>query len=337
AIVNVLPPNQSPTASILISPESLGGLTPQYYWTSVLTFSSSSNDPDGNIVAYKWYYDGVLTSEDSQFSLSFTSADIGLHQIKLEVQDNDGVWSSQTATGFKLKDNNEPTCDWYPEENNGTYLLISDCEDPDEEGFIVEYFWTAYANIDGDNVIIFNATGRNLTFTPTFSSDYVFTLVATDNGGLSSSAAGHSIDVKLDLPKNFIVSFGSKEIDVGDFFHIDFSETTGEYSYFKVKVTSPNGTTKDYQVNDISSNFTIGFNEAGTYPIDVQVVWADGTDRGLDDFYGPTVTVGSKAESSTGDSNESVDLAEESDDLPSLSLLFSTLILSLIAVSRRQR
>ena len=67
------------------------------------------------------------------------------------------------------------------------------------------------------------------------------------------------------------------------------------------------------------------------------MVWADGTDRGLDDFYGPTVTVGSKAESSTGDSNESVDLAEESDDLPSLSLLFSTLILSLIAVRRRQR
>ena len=152
AIVNVLPPNQSPTASILINPESLGGLTPLYYWTSVLTFSSSSNDPDGSIVAYKWYYDGVLTSEESQFSLSFNSADIGLHQIKLEVQDSDGVWSSQTATGFKLKDNNAPMCDWYPEENNGTYLLISDCDDPDEEGFIVEYFWTAYANIDGENV-----------------------------------------------------------------------------------------------------------------------------------------------------------------------------------------
>ena len=337
AIVNVLPPNQSPTASILISPESLGGLTPQYYWTSVLTFSSSSNDPDGNIVAYKWYYDGVLTSEDSQFSLTFTSADIGLHQIKLEVQDNDGVWSSQTATGFKLKDNNGPMCEWYPEENNGTYLLISDCEDPDEEGFIVEYFWTAYANIDGDNVIIFNATGRNLTFTPTFSSDYVFTLVATDNGGLSSSAAGHSIDVKLDLPKNFIVSFGSKEIDVGDFFHIDFSETTGEYSHFKVKVINPNGTSREFEVTDVSSNFTIGFNEAGTYPIDVQVVWKDGTDRGLDDFYGPTVTVGSRDDSSTGDSNQSVDITEDSDELSSLSLLVSTLILSLIAVSRRQR
>ena len=337
AIVNVLPPNQPPTASILISPDSLGGLTPQYYWTSVITFSSSSNDPDGDIVAYKWYYDGVLISEESQFSLSFTSADIGLHQIKLEVQDSDGVWSSQTATGFKLKDNNAPMCDWYPEENNGTYLLISDCDDPDEEGFIVEYFWTAYANIDGENVLIFNATGQNLTFTPTFSSDYVFMLTATDNGGLTSSSMAHDITVKLDLPKNFIVSFGSKEIDVGEFFHIDFSETTGEYSHFKVKVINPNGTSRELEVTDVSSNFTIGFNEAGTYRIDVQVVWKDGSDRGLDDFYGPTVTVGSKDDSSGSDGNQSIDLTEDSDELPSLSLLVSALILSLIAVRKRQR
>ena len=126
--------------------------------------------------------------------------------------------------------------------------------------------------------------------------------------------------------KNFVVSFGSKEIDVGDFFHIDFSKTTGEYSYFSVKVTNPNGTTQDYQVTDISSNFTIGFNKAGSYPIDVQVVWKDGTDRGLDDFYGPTVTVGSKDDSSTGDSNQSVDITEDSDELSSLSLLSSSFI-----------
>ena len=45
----------------------------------------------------------------------------------------------------------------------------------------------------------------------------MFTLVATDNGGLSSSAAGHSIDVKLDLPKKLPSFLWFKEIDVGDF------------------------------------------------------------------------------------------------------------------------
>jgi len=333
AIVNVLPPNQSPTASILISPDSLGGLTPQYYWTSVLTFSSSSNDPDGNIVAYKWYYDGVLTSEESEFTLSFNGGDIGLHQIKLEVQDNDGVWSSQTATGFKLKDNMEPEGSWNFEEDNGTYLLISQCTDPDEEGFITGYNWTVEKGSD----LLFYSNEKNISFVPSSSGTYIFTLRCLDNGGLYSVPEGYHIDIELDLPKNFLVSFGSKEIDVGDFFHIDFSKTTGEYSYFSVKVTNPNGTTQDYQVTDISSNFTIGFNKAGSYPIDVQVVWADGTNRGLDDFYGPTVTVGSTDDSSSGDNNQSVDLTEDSDELSSLPLLVSTLTLSLIAVSRRQR
>ncbi len=39
-IVNVLPPNVAPSASIGISPESLGGLTPEYYQYSRLTFTS---------------------------------------------------------------------------------------------------------------------------------------------------------------------------------------------------------------------------------------------------------------------------------------------------------
>ena len=332
-IVNVLPPNQSPTASIVISPESLGGLTPQYYWTSVLTFSSSSNDPDGNIVAYKWYYDGVITSEESEFSLSFDGGDIGLHQIKLEVQDNDGVWSSQTATGFNLKDNMEPIGSWIFEEDNGTYLVISQCTDPDEEGFITGYNWS----VEKDSDLLFYSNEKNISFVPSSSGNYIFILRCLDNGGLYSAPESYHIDIELDLLKNFVVSFGSKEIDVGEFFHIDFSETTGEYSHFKVKVINPNGTSREFEVTDVSSNFTIGFNEAGTYPIDVQVVWKDGTDRGLDDFYGPTVTVGSKDDSSTGDSNQSVDLTEDTDELPSLSLLVSTLILSLIAVSRRQR
>ena len=49
------------------------------------------------------------------------------------------------------------------------------------------------------------------------------------------------------------------------------------------------------------------------------------------------MTVGSKDDSSSGDDNQSIDLTEDSDELPSLSLLVSTLILSLIAVRKRQR
>ena len=40
--ITVNPPNESPEASIDISPESLGGLTPEYYQYSSLTFGSSN-------------------------------------------------------------------------------------------------------------------------------------------------------------------------------------------------------------------------------------------------------------------------------------------------------
>ena len=86
-----------------------------------------------------------------------------------------------------------------------------------------------------------------------------------------------------------------------------------------------------------SSHFSITFDKAGSYPIDVKVIWIDGVDRGLDDFYGPTVNVGQEGSSSEGENGAEETSTESSDDLPSLSLLVSVLFLSIIAVSRRQR
>ena len=85
--MNILPPNQAPAASISISPNSLGGLTPQYYQFSSLTFISSSADPDGSLVAFNWYFNNEVISDENQFSLSFNET--GIYQIKLEVKDND--------------------------------------------------------------------------------------------------------------------------------------------------------------------------------------------------------------------------------------------------------
>jgi len=63
----------------------------------------------------------------------------------------------------------------------------------------------------------------------------------------------------------------------------------------------------------------------------------DGVDRGLDDFYGPTVNVGQDG-SGSGGGNEAEELpTDPSDDLPSLSLLMSMFLISIIALSRRQR
>ncbi len=324
-IVNVLPPNQSPTASINISPDSLGGLTPQYYQFSSLTFtSSSSSDPDGNLVSFKWYFDNEIISEENQFSLSFNET--GIYQMKLEVQDNDGVWSSQTATNFKIIPNTAPSVDFTYSSEGSVYTFNSSASD--SEGIISSYEWSindaSYSNEE------------NITWTANKTGTYTITLEVTDDGGMKSTIS-RDVDVKITEMKNFVATFSSKNIEVGQNFEIDFSQTTGDFDYFEIKVLHPNGTSLKYTVKDNFGNFSLTFDQAGTYPIDVKVIWLDGVDRGLDDFYGPTVNVGQENSNSGGGSEAEDTLTESSDDLPSLSFFVSVLLISIIAISRRQR
>ena len=325
AIVNVLPPNEIPIASINISPESLGGLTPEYYQYSILTFTSSSVDSDGEIVSFKWYdSSNVLLSTEAQFSRTFNET--GIYQMKLEVEDDSGSWSSKTSTNFKIITNTAPSVDFTYSSEDSVYTFNSSASD--SEGSISSYEWL----INEDSY----STEQNITWTANETGTYTITLEVTDDGGMKSTIS-KDIDVKIVEMKNFVALFSSKDIEVGGNFEIDFSQTTGDFDYFEIKVLYPNGTSMKYTVKDNSANFSITFDKAGSYPIDVKVIWIDGVDRGLDDFYGPTVNVGQEISSSEGENGEEETSTESSDDLPSLSLLVSTLVLSLIAISRRQR
>ena len=323
-IVNVLPPNQSPTASIAISPDSLGGLTPQYYQFSSLTFSSSSLDPDGNLVSFKWYFSNELISEENQFTISFNET--GIYQMKLEVQDNDGVWSPQTATNFKIISNTAPSVDFSYSSEGSVYTFNSSASDL--EGSISSYEWF----INNDSY----SSEENITWAANKTGTYTITLEVIDDGGMKSTIS-KDIVVKIAEMKNFVATFSSKDIDLNENFEMNFSQTTGEFEYIEIKVLYPNGTSVKYTVKDISNNFVLEFNEAGSYPIDVKVIWIDGVDRGLDDFYGPTVNVGQDGTSSSEQSETEDTMTESSDDLPSVSILVSILLLSIVALSRRQR
>ena len=324
-IVNVLPPNEIPLALISISPESLGGLTPEYYQFSMLTFTSSSVDSDGNIVSFNWYdSSNVLLSTEAQFSSTFNET--GIYQMKLEVEDDSGAWSSKTSTNFKIITNTAPSVDFAYSFDGGMYTFNSSASDL--EGFISSYQWS----INGMEY----SNGENITWTANKTGTYTIALEVTDDGGMKSTIS-KDIDVKIVEMKNFAALFSSKDIEVGGNFEIDFSQTTGDFDYFEIKVLYPNGTSMKYTVKDNSANFSITFDRAGSYPIDVKVIWIDGVDRGLDDFYGPTVNVGQEGSSSEGENGAEETSTESSDDLPSLSLLVSVLLLSIIAVSRRQR
>jgi len=323
-IVNVLPPNVAPSASIGISPESLGGLTPEYYQYSRLTFTSLSSDTDGDIISFKWYFNNAVISEESQFSQVFNET--GIYQIKLEVQDDNGAWSSKKSSNFKMIPNTAPTVDFDYSVDGSMYTFNSSTTD--SEGFISSYNWS----ING----ISYSNEENITWNANKTGTYTVSLEVIDDGGMKSIVS-KDINVKIAGMKNFVALFSSKNIDVGGNFEMDFSQTTGEFDYFEIKVLYPNGTSMKYTVKDNSANFSLTFDKAGSYPIDVKVIWKDGLDRGLDDFYGPTVNVGQDGSSSGGGSETEELPTDSSDDLPSVSLLVSIFLLSIIAVSRRQR
>jgi len=322
-IVTVNPPNEIPSAVITISPQSLGGLTPEYYQYTDLTFSSSSsNDPDGEIVAYKWWFNNDLVFENPNWISSFNET--GIYQIKLEVQDDDSVWSTKVSTNFKIVSNSPPSVDFVISSEGLLSTFTSMVSDA--EGSVVAFEWF----IDDDLI----STEANTTWMANQSGSYAVTLRVVDDGGLWSEIT-KSFQVEILQQKNYVATFSSKNIDVGDSFTIDFTGTMGAVDYYEIIVNYPNGSKDIYETTD--NQFTIKFNREGTYALDITVFWADGIPQdGLADWYGPTIYVGQEDEPI--DNTQPPEVVEpDSSPLSSISVVVSLITLSLLAVLRRQR
>ena len=328
--VTVNPPNQAPSAGITIFPNSLGGLTPEYYQFSELTFSSSSsNDPDGNIVAYKWWFNNELISSTNNWVSSFNET--GIYQVKLEVQDDNGVWSSKVSTNFKIIANTPPTIDFTISGEGFSFVFNSSATDL--EGTVVQFEWLIGWNGENQTILSYE---QNSTWTTNQTGIYTVTFRAMDDGGLWSEAS-ETFESKFMEQKNFVAIFSSKNIESGETFNIDFSETKGGVEKFVIVVNHPDGSQESHETS--STKYTLLFEKEGKYALDITVIWADGVPQdGLADWYGPTVYVG--VDNSVDDSEPEDKIPEPDDEesaLPSISLALVLTVTLLVAVSRRQR
>ena len=323
--ITVNPPNQGPSASIAISPDSLGGLTPEYYQFDNLTFSSAnSNDPDGQIVEFNWWFNNEIVSTSATWASTF--AETGIYQVKLEVQDDSGVWSSKVSTNFKIIENTPPSVQLTITELSSSGFNFTGSA-TDAEGTIVSFEWL----VDGE--VISNL--QNTTWTAANTGTYTVTFRAKDDGGLWSESS-KEIQATIIEKKNFVATFSSKNIYPSDSFTIDFSNTTGAVDYFEIVVTSPNGSRKTYETT--ASAYSILFDTKGTYALDITVIWEDGVaQEGLSDWYGPTVYVGTDDGDEKADDGVPETLSDEDTGLPSVSIFVSVIIASIVAISRRQR
>ncbi len=91
-------PNQPPTAVIhSITPN------PAEQMLDLVTFAGNGTDTDGTVVAYNWSssFDGTLSTAQS-FAIPASNLSVGTHVISLQVQDDDGAWSSDASANLTI-------------------------------------------------------------------------------------------------------------------------------------------------------------------------------------------------------------------------------------------
>ena len=302
--LSVGPPNKTPVATITISPDPLpsSAFVPEYYQFVEIIFSSgSSSDSDGNLVGWRWWFDGALVSTSPDWVTTFDSLRDGT--VKLQVMDDDGVWSGNNSRQFRIVANTAPTAAILLTPAMAVEidaLVTLNGSGTDAEGYIAGWEWS----LDG---VVF-ATTQNATVSSNITGAHAVMLTVTDDGGLQANASASFTVKELDIiaEKYFDVSVSPLNAAIGEDITIDLTGTTGPVEEFEINIDGDITTTQDRTV-------TISFDAKGTYNLDITVWWSDGTSFDQNrDFYTTTVTVtksggGSGGGDAGGDDDGSID------------------------------
>ena len=302
--LSVGPPNKTPVATITISPDPLpsSAFVPEYYQFVEITFSSgSSSDSDGNLVGWRWWFDGELVSTSPDWVTTFDSPRDGT--VKLQVMDDDGVWSGNNSRQFRIVANTAPTAAILLTPTIAVEidaLVTLNGSGTDAEGYIAGWEWSP----DG---VVFAIT-QNATVSSNITGAHTVMLTVTDDGGLQANASASFTVKELDIiaEKYFDVSVSPLNAAIGENITIDLTGTTGPVEEFEINIDGDITTTQDRTV-------TISFDAKGTYNLDITVWWSDGTSFDQNrDFYTTTVTVtksggGSGGGDAGGDDDGSID------------------------------
>jgi len=157
--------------------------------------ASSSFDPDGEIISYKWNFEDGNTKMGKTVSHSFAKS--GFYTIKLTVIDNDGATDSAYVT--KFVGNNLPIASFTAiaqTPNSEMKISFEASESYDPDGIIVSYIWDFG---DGNT-----ATGKTTDHTYNKKGTYTITLTVTDDDYEKSTI---SETIKIDLNQSPVASF----------------------------------------------------------------------------------------------------------------------------------
>ena len=162
--------------------------------------ASSSNDPDGHIIAYIWNFsDGTSASG---VIVSHAYEDDGAYTVTLTLIDNDGATSSYSAVKTVL--NRAPVAQLA---KNATTVKekaaihFDASESYDLDGSIVSYFWNFSDGTNSTEVTVKHAYAED--------GNYTVTLTVTDDDGASSSvSATVTVEAPAGWPLALLAAIG---------------------------------------------------------------------------------------------------------------------------------
>ena len=141
--------------------------------------ASNSTDPDGQIISYNWYKEGMSLSRAATPQIEL---EVGTHTIELQVQDNDGAIAALSVIVIVNQPpiaNAGPDLTFTDTNNNQQHTFnLNASASSDADGKIAGYKW-----LIGDTEI---ASGRNPEVVLRGLGEHKITLIVTDNHGATA-------------------------------------------------------------------------------------------------------------------------------------------------------
>ena len=266
-VKKAIPENIPPVANFIYSP-----ISP--YVGQEVVFTSTSFDPDGEIVKEEWDFnnDGTFNKEGTIVTWSYDVP--GAYYVRLRVEDNDGATAEKIRKIIVVEKPNKPPVARFSYSPKNPFTgdvvtFISESFDPD--GFITDERWFI------DNVLVHQGVSET-SFDHIFTKEgsYTVRLVVTDNRGATAEASKVVVVEKLVIPN---------KPPVARFTYSPLNPIQGESVTFTSQSFDPDG----YIVNEkwfINNNlvfegtnetsFVHSFPAAGTYSVRLRVTDNDG-------------------------------------------------------------
>ena len=163
--------NRAPTAKIVITP-SFGAKNTLFRLSAL-----RSDDPDGELVSYKWNF-GDNTKKSGP-EVDHTFATTGTFEITLTVKDDEDA-TSVDVKSIEVRDGTAPTVNFIvtPASGEEDTFFHFDANNSSDDGTIVKYRWDF-----GDGQ---TSTGQTIDHLYSSAGDFVVTLELTDDQGFTN-------------------------------------------------------------------------------------------------------------------------------------------------------